>query len=206
MNLNMGFGLLTGDHFELDNATNSLRLNLNGSAIVMFSAPHCPHCTKFTPTFQQLSNEFSDIKFAQIDLGQHAQVVNLSNHTSNPITKVPQFYMYINGHKFSEYTGPLDRDNFRQFLMSVQQRMPQNTPVQTMPVQRAHDHSAHHAPQQPVARAQPEPPMAPFGAHAQQPNHKSGQVAGDPPPPLGSHTPKTPGKNGLLRMGEAYSN
>lgn len=74
----------------------------NGVGIIDFTAKWCGPCKAIAPIYEQLSQQYKDVKFLKVDIDNDnvAQVVQ-----EHGITGVPTFTMYKGPRKVENFTG-----------------------------------------------------------------------------------------------------
>ena len=101
----LGLGLLscslvTATVLEPTNRTVFKTLAKNNLVVVKFSAPWCGPCRAIKPAYKRLSDEYTDIKFIEIDIDQMSDVAS-----SWKIRSIPAFVFLNDGQQISKFIG-----------------------------------------------------------------------------------------------------
>ena len=102
---------LTTDDFSNGKVTTAAG-ETSGAWFVEFYNPRCPHCKKFSPTWDQLADDFSrdPINFGKLDCIKYKPVCDRFN-----IWGVPTLLMFRENH-VSEYESHNDYDSVAKYL------------------------------------------------------------------------------------------
>ncbi len=78
--------------------------------VVVFQHKECPHSVKFEPILKELSKEYEDLKFAQLDVGKWG---NSQIATFYGITRTPTLKFFFEGSVIGELIGYRSREELK---------------------------------------------------------------------------------------------
>lgn len=83
----------------------------SGTTVVDFYADWCGPCKRFAPTFEKLSNEMQNVKFAKVNIDHNK---GISNKYS--ISSIPTLILIKDGKEVKRNVGPMSYNSFRNFI------------------------------------------------------------------------------------------
>lgn len=82
-----------------------------GITLVDFFAEWCGPCKMLSPILEELSNEYSNIKFVKVDCDQEMALAERFN-----IMSIPAIYMFKDGEILSHTGGYQGKDQMKNFI------------------------------------------------------------------------------------------
>jgi len=98
---------------ELSDQTFNNFIN-SSTVIVKFSAPWCGPCKQMAPMFEEVSNQYPNIKFGKIDTDRCSQTANRFN-----VRSVPTTIFFKNGKEIKRINGAPSRPDFINTIKSI---------------------------------------------------------------------------------------
>ena len=116
---------LTDEDFFISKGTKGpiLCTNIPGYSLILFYSNKCPHCRVLDPIFRSLPGTIQGCQFGMLNVNNNSGCIQLSKNTISPITYVPTLILHVNGRPFMKYSGPLDLENIRRFIIEVAQKL-----------------------------------------------------------------------------------
>ncbi|XP_043916977.1 thioredoxin-like isoform X2 [Protopterus annectens] len=72
----------------------------NDAVVVDFTASWCGPCRNIAPCFEELSQQYPNIKFVKVDVDEASDVA-----ADCGVTAMPTFHFYKNGKKVKDFCG-----------------------------------------------------------------------------------------------------
>jgi thiol-disulfide isomerase/thioredoxin len=115
----MSLMILSTEDFFLrhENGVNVLTHPISGISILLFYSKQCRHCQFILPTFYSFPEKISGCIFGLVNISINKSLAITSQQTNTPIQYVPLIILYVNGRPFKKYSGPLDEQNIRAFIL-----------------------------------------------------------------------------------------
>ena len=85
-------------------------MKAEGTVLVDFYADWCGPCKMLGPVIEELSNEYTDIKFAKVNVDDN---MDLAEKFS--IMSIPQVYMFKDGEVIGKFGGYRDKGGVKAF-------------------------------------------------------------------------------------------
>ena len=82
-----------------------------GTTLIDFFADWCGPCKMLGPVIEELSNEYTDIKFAKVNVDDN---MDLAEKFS--IMSIPQVYMFKDGEVIGKFGGYRDKGGVKAFI------------------------------------------------------------------------------------------
>ena len=82
-----------------------------GTTLIDFFADWCGPCKMLGPVIEELSNEYTDIKFAKVNVDDN---MHLAEKFS--IMSIPQVYMFKDGEVIGKFGGYRDKGGVKAFI------------------------------------------------------------------------------------------
>lgn len=79
--------------------------------VIMFTGSWCQPCKRFKPTVAEMSQNFPDIRFAEMDIEQSEQTVSHLN-----IRTVPSLAMFVDGMVREVHSGTMQKNDLRLWI------------------------------------------------------------------------------------------
>jgi len=90
------------------------KCNFSGLVLLSFSAPWCSSCKIAHPTVLKLEQEFSEIKFYEVDIDDNEDLVQKFN-----IRTIPTFVILNNDKEVKRFSGAIFITPFRKVLRDL---------------------------------------------------------------------------------------
>lgn len=133
--------------------------NIGGLTFLMFHSQRCGHCMKFLPEFQNMPGAIRGVNFGLCNVDNANKIIlQMSSHTSTPITSVPKFILYNDGVPAVEYKGQRSRQAILAFLTDMIKECDQKQSFVRPKRSRQPGPAQERAPQMVSAPPQMEPP------------------------------------------------
>ena len=87
-------------------------IDYNGKVIVDFWATWCGPCKMFGPIFEEVSNNFNDIKFCKLDVDEDES--NISKKFG--VMSIPTIILFENGKEIKRNIGFMDAESLAEFI------------------------------------------------------------------------------------------
>lgn len=111
---------LTSDDFtvkKVQGERNILTVGIAGFSFILFYSPQCTFCPTVLNVFKKLPNSLQGCQFGIINVTINKPLIQKSNYTNDPIKFVPLLLLYFNGYPLSQYSGAIDIDSMRSFII-----------------------------------------------------------------------------------------
>lgn len=105
---------LTSADFEAPEK-NVMYLRYPGVVFVLFKKKDCKYCGSLYPILTKLSQD-RRLMWGIADVGDHRQIVAMSNTTNTPIKGVPMMILYVNGRPHAVYNGNRTIEDIAAFI------------------------------------------------------------------------------------------
>lgn len=99
---------------ELDLNTYNDFISGKGLALVDFYATWCMPCKMLAPILDKVSDSFTDIRFARLDIDQAVALATKLN-----ISSVPSLYVFKDGAPYKLLVGYLNENQLREALTTL---------------------------------------------------------------------------------------
>ena len=102
------------DKYKKDLIDSNLSNSNKNKSIVLISASWCPHCKNFMPVWNELKNNFSNVKFINYDASELTPELNQKYNTDG----VPSIFI-DNGTTISKYNDRLNKSTLENFISNM---------------------------------------------------------------------------------------
>ena len=79
--------------------------------VIMFTGSWCQPCKRFKPIVAEMSQQFSDIRFAEMDIEQSEETVSHLN-----IRTVPSLALFVDGMVREVHSGTMQKNELRLWI------------------------------------------------------------------------------------------
>ena len=83
----------------------------NGISVVDFWASWCGPCKMFSPIFDEVSNEYSNINFYKVNVDENREIAKKYG-----IMSIPTIILFKDGKEIKRNIGFLSKEEFKNFL------------------------------------------------------------------------------------------
>ena len=83
----------------------------NGISVVDFWASWCGPCKMFSPIFDEVSNEYSNINFYKVNVDENREIAKKYG-----IMSIPTIILFKDGKEIKRNIGFLSKEEFKSFL------------------------------------------------------------------------------------------
>lgn len=100
---------------HLNNNFNEEVKNYNGIVVVDFWATWCGPCRMFGPVFENVSDQYKNIKFCKLDVDEDQEGIC----KEYGVMSIPTIILFSNGKEIKKNIGFMDEDSFKEFLEDI---------------------------------------------------------------------------------------
>ena len=94
-------------------------LGIQGVTFVLFYSNECVYCRNFIPAIRALPENIQGCFIGMINVSQNKNIIEMSRHSTTPITFVPLMLLYYNGIPIQRYEGPPSVEKIRDFIIDT---------------------------------------------------------------------------------------